>query len=78
MLTSIAVEVPIKDERLFRQQCYVGGAWVGAEDGSVFPVTNPADGSQIGTVPSFSATDTARAIAAAEAALPAWRAKTGK
>jgi succinate-semialdehyde dehydrogenase / glutarate-semialdehyde dehydrogenase len=78
MLTSVAVEIPIKDEKLFRQECYVGGAWVGAADGSVFPVTNPADGSQIGTVPSFSAADTQRAIAAAEAALPAWRAKTGK
>jgi succinate-semialdehyde dehydrogenase/glutarate-semialdehyde dehydrogenase len=78
MLTSVALEIPIKDEKLFRQQCYVDGAWVGAEDGSTFPVTNPADSSQIGTVPSFSAGDTRRAIAAAEAALPAWRAKTGK
>src|ERR1700733_10530012 len=78
MLTSVAVEVPIKDEKLFRQQCYVDGAWVGAEDGSTFPVTNPADGCQIGTVPSFSAADTRRAIAAAEAAWPAWRAKTTK
>jgi succinate-semialdehyde dehydrogenase/glutarate-semialdehyde dehydrogenase len=81
MLTSVApnsVGVPLKDEKLFRQECYVGGAWVGAEDGSVFPVTNPADGSQIGVVPSFSPADTRRAIAAAEAALPAWRAKTAK
>ncbi len=78
MLTSVALEIPIKDEKLFRQQCYVDGAWVGAEDGATFPVTNPADSSQLGTVPSFSAADTRRAIAAAEAALPAWRAKTGK
>jgi succinate-semialdehyde dehydrogenase / glutarate-semialdehyde dehydrogenase len=78
MLTSVAVEIPIKDERLFRQQCYVDGAWVGAEDGSTFPVTNPADGAQLGVVPSFSAADTRRAIAAAEAAWPGWRAKTGK
>ena len=78
MLTSVALEIPIKDEKLFRQQCYVDGAWVGAEDGATFPVANPADSSQLGTVPSFSAADTRRAIAAAEAALPAWRAKTGK
>jgi succinate-semialdehyde dehydrogenase/glutarate-semialdehyde dehydrogenase len=77
MLTS-ALEIAVKDEKLLRQECYVGGAWVGAEDGSVFPVTNPADGSQIGTVPSFSAADTRRAIDAAEAAWPAWRAKTAK
>ena len=63
---------------MFRQQCYVGGAWVNAENGGAFAVTNPADGSQIGTVPSFSAADTQRAIDAAEAAFPAWRAKTAK
>jgi succinate-semialdehyde dehydrogenase/glutarate-semialdehyde dehydrogenase len=81
MLTSVAlhsIEMPIKDEKLFRQECYVGGAWVSAEDGRVFAVTNPADGSQIGTVPSFSAADTRRAIDAAQSALPAWRAKTAK
>ena len=50
---------------MFRQQCYVGGAWVNAENGGTFAVTNPADGSQIGTVPSFSAADTQRAIDAA-------------
>jgi succinate-semialdehyde dehydrogenase/glutarate-semialdehyde dehydrogenase len=70
--------MPVKDEKLFRQQCYVGGAWVSAQDGSVFAVTNPANGSQIGTVPSFNASDTQRAIEAARSALPAWRAKTAK
>jgi succinate-semialdehyde dehydrogenase / glutarate-semialdehyde dehydrogenase len=81
MLTSVAlnsVETHIKDKSLFRQQCYVGGAWVNAEDGAVLAVTNPADGSEIGVVPRFGAADTRRAIDAAEAALPAWRAKTGK
>ncbi len=81
MLTSVAansIELSLKDKKLFRQQCYVGGAWVNAENGSSFPVTNPADGGQIGTVPSFSAADTQRAIDAAEAAFPAWRAKTAK
>ena len=81
MLTSVAVnsvESSLKDQKLFRQQCFVDGAWVNAEKGGTFAVTNPADGSQIGTVPSFTAADTQRAIDAAEAALPAWRAKTAK
>jgi succinate-semialdehyde dehydrogenase / glutarate-semialdehyde dehydrogenase len=81
MLTSAAlntVETHIKDKKLFRQQCYVGGSWVAAEDGAVFSVNNPADGSKLGTVPGFGVADTQRAIAAAEAAFPAWRAKTGK
>jgi succinate-semialdehyde dehydrogenase/glutarate-semialdehyde dehydrogenase len=81
MLTSVALSslaMSLKDSKLFRQQCYVGGAWVNAGNGGAFPVTNPVDGSQIGTVPSFSAADTQRAIDAAEAAFPAWRAKTAK
>ena len=71
MLTSAAhntVETHIKDKKLFRQQCYVGGSWVAAEDGAVFSVNNPADGSELGTVPGFGVLDTHRAIAAAEAA----------
>ena len=81
MSTSVAgspVETLIRDKTLFRQQCYVGGAWLNAEDGDVFEVNNPADGTAIGTVPRFGVADTRRAIDAAEAALPAWRAKTGK
>jgi succinate-semialdehyde dehydrogenase / glutarate-semialdehyde dehydrogenase len=81
MSTSVAgsqVETLIRDKTLFRQQCYVGGAWLNAEDGGVFEVNNPADGSAIGTVPRFGVADTRRAIDAAEAALPTWRAKTGK
>ena len=81
MLTSVAlhsVEMRIKDKKLFRQECYVDGAWVSAGDGAVFSVNNPADGSEIGTVPQFGVADTQRAIGAAEAALPAWRAKPAK
>jgi succinate-semialdehyde dehydrogenase/glutarate-semialdehyde dehydrogenase len=81
MLTSAAlhsIETRIKDKKLFRQECYVGGSWVAADDGSVFSVTNPVDGSELGTVPGFGVADTRRAIAAAEAALPGWRARTAK
>jgi succinate-semialdehyde dehydrogenase/glutarate-semialdehyde dehydrogenase len=68
----------IKDKSLFRQQCYIGGQWVDADDKGVIPVTNPADGSKLGTVPKVGAADVRRAIAAAEEALPAWRAKTAR
>jgi succinate-semialdehyde dehydrogenase/glutarate-semialdehyde dehydrogenase len=81
MLTSAAlhsIETRIKDKKLFRQECYVGGSWVAAQDGAVFSVTNPVDGSELGTVPGFGVADTRRAIAAAEAALPGWRARTAK
>jgi succinate-semialdehyde dehydrogenase/glutarate-semialdehyde dehydrogenase len=63
---------------LFRQQCYINGAWVDADSKSTLAVYNPADGVQIGTVPNMGAAETRRAIETANAAWPAWRAKTAK
>jgi succinate-semialdehyde dehydrogenase/glutarate-semialdehyde dehydrogenase len=68
----------LADTTLFRQRCYIDGAWVDADDGGTLDVTNPADDSKLGTVPKMGAGETARAIASANAAWPAWRAKTGK
>jgi succinate-semialdehyde dehydrogenase / glutarate-semialdehyde dehydrogenase len=63
---------------LLREQCYIDGQWVGADDGTTITVTNPATGETLGTVPRCAAAETRRAIAAAEAAFPAWRARTAK
>ncbi len=68
----------LKDSRLFRQQCYINGAWTDADDGATVDVTNPADGSVLGSAPRMGAAETRRAIEAADAAWPAWRARTGK
>ena len=68
----------LKDSKLFRQQCYVDGAWIAADSGKTIEVTNPATGTVLGVVPSMGAAETRRAIDAANAAFPAWRAKTGK
>ena len=68
----------LKDPKLFRTQCYIDGAWCDAVGGRTFAVTNPANGAVLGTVPDLGAAETRRAIEAAERALPAWRAKTGK
>jgi succinate-semialdehyde dehydrogenase/glutarate-semialdehyde dehydrogenase len=68
----------LKDPSLFRQQCYVDGDWVNADSGKSIAVTNPATGQKLGTVPSMGAAETRRAIEAANAAWPAWRAKTAK
>ncbi|TBW38798.1 NAD-dependent succinate-semialdehyde dehydrogenase [Siculibacillus lacustris] len=54
----------------------IGGAWVGADDGATLAVVNPATGEGIGTVPSVGRAEVARAVAAADAAFPAWAAKT--
>ncbi len=68
----------LKDPSLLRQQCYIDGKWCDADDGATIAVTNPATGEQIGTVPKMGVAETRRAIEAAEAAQPAWRALTAK
>jgi succinate-semialdehyde dehydrogenase/glutarate-semialdehyde dehydrogenase len=68
----------LKDPALLRQQCYVDGQWRDADSGATRPVVNPATGQPIGTAPLFGATETRRALEAADRAWPAWRAKTAK
>ena len=69
---------PLKDPSLLRQQCYLDGKWQNADSGATHPVINPATGKLIGTSPIMGAAETKRAIAAANAAWPAWRDKTAK
>src|SRR5271154_6527942 len=68
----------LQDEKLFRQQCYINGEWVDALNRGTIPVTNPANGETLGTVPRMGAEETRQAIEAADKALPGWRAKTAK
>ena len=65
----------LKDQSLLRQACYINGQWVGADSGQKIDVTNPATGEVIATVPYCGTEETRRAIEAADAALPAWKAK---
>jgi succinate-semialdehyde dehydrogenase/glutarate-semialdehyde dehydrogenase len=58
---------------LFRQLAYLNGEWVDADDGATFAVLNPASEAVLGQVPDLGRGETARAITAANAALPAWR-----
>lgn len=66
----------LQDPSLLRNQAYINGAWITAA--TQFAVTNPADGSTLGTVPNMGAEETENAIQAAQSAFPAWAAKTGK
>ncbi|HZR68204.1 MAG TPA: NADP-dependent succinate-semialdehyde dehydrogenase [Burkholderiales bacterium] len=68
----------LKDPALFRQQCYIDGRWLDADGGKTIAVDNPATGEILGTVPNMGAAEARRAIEAANAAFPAWRAKTAK
>ena len=68
----------LKNPSLFKQQCFIDGVWCDAEQGATIPVSNPAIGAQLGTIPRMGANETRRAIEAANRAWPAWRAKTAK
>src|SRR3954467_5492914 len=68
----------VQDEKLFRQHCYIDGEWVDAIGRDTIPVTNPATGEKLGTVPKMGAEETRRAIESADRALPAGRGKTAK
>ena len=70
--------VELKDVGLFRDQCFIDGAWVGSSSGSSIAVDNPATGEIIGAVPSLGRAETRQAIEAADRAFHAWRKKTGK
>lgn len=66
----------LQTQDLFRTCCYINGSWVEAETGNTMPVHNPASGELLADVPVCGAAETRRAIEAAEAALPAWKAKS--
>ncbi len=68
----------LQDPSLLRQQAFIAGEWVGADDGATVAVTNPATGETLGTVPMCGVAETQRAIAAAEVAQRAWRERPAK
>ena len=66
----------LQDKHIFRTQCYIDGAWRDADDKTTIKVTNPANGKTLGHVPKCGEEETRKAIDAAAAAFPAWKAKT--
>ncbi|AWI54846.1 succinate-semialdehyde dehydrogenase (NADP(+)) [Aquabacterium olei] len=68
----------LKDPSLLRDRAWLNGQWAAADNGETFPVDNPATGEHVGVVPRMGAAETERAIDAANAAWPAWRALTAK
>ena len=70
--------IQLSDPSLFREQCYIDGAWVDADDRSTIEVRDPASNERIGTVPKMGAAETRRAIEAADRAFRSWRHTTAK
>jgi succinate-semialdehyde dehydrogenase/glutarate-semialdehyde dehydrogenase len=72
------MSVELKDPTLLRELCFIDGDWSAADNGATLDVTNPATLKKLGSIPNLGAAETRRAIAAAGAALPAWRTRTAK
>ena len=68
----------LKDPQLLRDKAYINGEWASADSGATFEVTNPASGAVLARLPDMLEIETRRAIEAANAAWPAWAAKTAK
>jgi len=68
----------LQNNNLLQTQAYIDGQWVSADNGDSMPVFNPSTGEEIVSVASVGAAETRRAIDAANAALPQWRARTAK
>ncbi|WP_312760668.1 NAD-dependent succinate-semialdehyde dehydrogenase [Pantoea brenneri] len=62
----------LKDSDLLRQQALFAGRWQGAQQGATLPVTDPATGETIATIPALGKTETGQAIAHAELVRVAW------
>ncbi|MCU0789885.1 MAG: NAD-dependent succinate-semialdehyde dehydrogenase [Nitratireductor sp.] len=65
----------LADPCLFREFAYVDGAWKAGSRGAAVDVTNPADGSRVGSVPAMTADDAALAVEVAHRAFRSWAAE---
>jgi succinate-semialdehyde dehydrogenase/glutarate-semialdehyde dehydrogenase len=70
--------IALRDPTLLRQQAFVGGAWIDADDGRTLDVFDPATGARLGSVPQLGAAETRRAIELAEMAWKSWRSVTAQ
>ncbi|MCJ7799640.1 MAG: aldehyde dehydrogenase family protein, partial [Polaromonas sp.] len=66
----------LKDPSLLKTDAFVNGQWL--PGASRFDVLDPATSHKLADVANLGPTDAEAAIAAANAAWPAWRSKTGK
>ena len=72
------MSLSLSDPSLLKSQAYINGQWVDADNGATFPVTNPANGELIVEVAKVGAAETARAVAAADQAMRAWKKQPAK
>ncbi|MBP1483740.1 NAD-dependent succinate-semialdehyde dehydrogenase [Acinetobacter nosocomialis] len=68
----------LQSTELFQQQAYINGQWLAAQSNATVPVSNPATGEEIGTIPNMGAAEATQAVEAAYTALQSWKALTAQ
>lgn len=68
----------LADGDLFKQQCFVDGDWINADDGAVIDVTDPATEMVLGSVPKLTQQQVRAAVESANRAFLPWKARTAK
>lgn len=68
----------LQSTELFQQHAYINGQWLAAQSNATVPVTNPATGEEIGTIPNMGAAEATQAVEAAYTALQSWKALTAQ
>lgn len=61
---------------LLRQRAYFAGSWCASDSGCALPVTDPATGKRIGSVPDLGGSETLRAVEAARRTQRQWAGET--
>lgn len=68
----VAETINIKNKALLKDQCYINGEWIEANDGSSSEVTNPANSERLGALPNCGTDEAILAISAASEAQKSW------
>lgn len=68
----------LQSTELFQQQAYINGQWLAAQSNATVPVSNPATGEEIGTIPNMGGAEATQAVEAAYTALQSWKALTAQ
>lgn len=78
VMTAVLRGHGLRFSSFIRQEGFIGGQWVPAASGKLFPVTNPANGEVVGTVADMGEQETQAAIDAAYTAFQTWQKTTAK
>ncbi|PIE47134.1 MAG: succinate-semialdehyde dehydrogenase (NADP(+)) [Gammaproteobacteria bacterium] len=68
----------LKNPALFKTACFINNEWQNAASGDTIDVTNPFNGTKIGTIPNLSFDEATKAVECADIAQHSWAKMTAK